>query len=297
MQQRAVQPLSGRRDRTVKLALAALALIALLVVVSFATRSGFGHASSSRPTPGYVSWAMSIFLVVFVLMIPVAIYAYGIHARESLAQKQRKPYYVRVIRNLVFVLLILGLGLARLFWHGKIHLSFHAPALTPPPHAGKVAGGHRATTAYQPTFQWPVLYGTILLAVLVAAWFWWLRRNAPPAAELREPTVAEDVAASIADAIDDLEAEPDARLAVIAAYARMERAFDRHGLERRPSETPAEYLRRILTGLGSRAEPVARLTELFEQAKFSAHPIDGSMKRDAIDALRAIRSDLQEAGA
>jgi len=135
--------------------------------------------------------------------------------------------------------------------------------------------------------------------LLVVAWFWWMRRNAPPATEAAavELTAAEDVAAAISDAIDDLEAEPDARAAVIAAYARMERTFDRRGLERRPSETPVEYLRRILVGLGSRAEPVARLTGLFEQAKFSDHEIDGSMKRDAIDALRAIRSDLQAVGA
>jgi Domain of unknown function (DUF4129) len=291
-----MQPLPSRRDRTTKLALAALALLVLLVVVSLATRSGFGHASATRPTPGYVSWAMSVFLVFFVLMIPVAIYAYSIQARESLLQNERKPYYVRIIRNLAFVFLLAGLGLARLFWHGKIHLAWHAPGLTPPPGSSKAASGGNHND-YRPTFQWPVLYATILLAALVAGWFWWMRRNAPPPVERphAELGAAEDVAATISDAIDDLEAEPDARAAVIAAYARMERVFERHGLDRRPSETPFEYLRRILVGLGSRAEPVSRLTALFEQAKFSDHVIDGSMKRDAIDALRAIRSDLQEA--
>jgi uncharacterized protein DUF4129 len=294
MQERTVQPLPSRRDRTLKLALAALVLLVLLAVVSLATRSGFGHASSSAPTPGYVSWAMSVFLVIFVLMIPVAIYVYSIQTRESLVQKERKPFHVRVIRNLAIVLLIAIIGLARVYWHGKFHAGWHLPSVTPPPQAGKTVGRHENT--YQPTFQWPVLYATIALAAVVVAWFWWLRRNAAPAVDqIREPTAAEDVAASITDAIDDLEAEADPRAAVIAAYARMERAFDRHGLDRRPSETPLEYLSRILVGLGSRAEPVARLTVLFEQAKFSDHVIDGSMKRDAIDALRAIRSDLQAA--
>ena len=291
-----MQPYPTRRDRTLKLALAAVALLVLLVVVSFATRSGFGHAASSRPTPAYVSWAMSVFLVIFVLMIPVAIYAYGVQGREFRAQKERRPYHVRVIRNLAFVLLLAIIGLARIYWHGKFHIGWSSPPVKHPPGAGQVVGGHQNT--YRPTFQWPVLYATILLAVLVAGWFWWARRNALPPLPLdAEPTVAEDVAATIADAIDDLEAEPDARAAVIAAYARMERTFDRRGLERRPSETPVEYLRRILVGLGSRAEPVARLTGLFEQAKFSDHVIDGSMKHDAIDALRAIRADLQAAPA
>jgi hypothetical protein len=113
----------------------------------------------------------------------------------------------------------------------------------------------------------------------------------------REQTVAEDFAASIGDAIDDLENEPDARRAVIAAYARMENVLARNGLKRRPSETPVEYLRRILLGLTSRGDSVSRLTSLFEQAKFSRHEIDVSMKLDAIGALREIRDDLQEAHA
>jgi hypothetical protein len=109
--------------------------------------------------------------------------------------------------------------------------------------------------------------------------------------------VAEDFAATIGDAIGDLEAEPDARRAVIAAYARMEGVLGRHGLRRKPSETPVEYLGRILGGLTSRSDAVARLTGLFEEAKFSRHDIDDPMKRDAIGALRAIRDDLQESPA
>jgi hypothetical protein len=75
----------------------------------------------------------------------------------------------------------------------------------------------------------------------------------------------------------------------------MEAAFGRQGLKRRVSETAIEYLRRILLGLGSRNDAVTRLTDLFEQAKFSRHEIDASMKDDAIDALRTIRADLRAA--
>jgi hypothetical protein len=61
------------------------------------------------------------------------------------------------------------------------------------------------------------------------------------------------------------------------------------------SETPVEYLRRVLLELTDRADAVARLTDLFELAKFSRHEIDSSMKLDAIGALREIRDDLQAA--
>jgi hypothetical protein len=77
----------------------------------------------------------------------------------------------------------------------------------------------------------------------------------------------------------------------------MEGVFGRHGLRREASETATEYLQRILLGLTTRVDAVGRLTGLFEQAKFSDHPIDGRMKQDAIDSLRVIRDDLQVAGA
>ena len=156
----------------------------------------------------------------------------------------------------------------------------------------------RQAGAFEPTFEWPVL--AIALAVLAVGGHLRLpqlsRTQAADGGHLLEPTVAEDFAATIGDAIGDLEAEPDARRAVIAAYARMEGVLGRHGLRRKPSETPVEYLGRILGGLTSRSDAVARLTGLFEEAKFSRHEIDDAMKRDAIEALRAIRDDLRQTG-
>jgi hypothetical protein len=77
----------------------------------------------------------------------------------------------------------------------------------------------------------------------------------------------------------------------------MEAVLARNGLRRLPSETPLEYLRRILLGLTARADAVKQLTSLFEQAKFSRHDIDDAMKQRAIDSLRVIRDDLRGAPA
>jgi len=294
-----MQPFPQGHGRSLRVASVLLALLVLLAVVAFASRTGFGHASNATPTPGYVNWATSVVLVLFFAMTPVAVWAYLRQTRERLEKTRHRSFQMRVIRGLAFVF-ILGL-----IWPIRIYLARHI-------HVGHglhdlFFGNHRAArrrspgtgpAAYSPTFQWPVLWAALaLLLAAIAGWVWWRRTHPTVPLEARTPTMQSDVAESIVDAIDDLESEPDARRAVIAAYARMEAVFGRHGLRRRASETATEYVQRILLGLTTRAEAVGRLTGLFEQAKFSDHPIDGGMKQDAIDALRVIRDDLRVAEA
>ena len=113
------------------------------------------------------------------------------------------------------------------------------------------------------------------------------RRRAPEAAP--RATVAEgarDAAAAAA-----IPADP--RAAVLAAYARMEAALATVGLARRPSDAPREYLARLEAGLGGGRAPAARLTELFERARFSPHPVGEDLRRDAIGALESLRAELE----
>ena len=107
--------------------------------------------------------------------------------------------------------------------------------------------------------------------------------------------MGERLAAVLDETLDDLRAEQDARRAVIAAYARMERVLAAHGVPRRPSEAPLEYLARALRDLDVPASAALDLTELFERAKFSPHPIDAAMKDEAIGALATVRDDLRAA--
>jgi hypothetical protein len=292
-----MQPPETGHTRTLRLALVAATLFVLLGVVAFASRSGFGHATGAAPTPAYVSWAMSLFLVLFVLMIPFAAWAYSVSAREWRTQNvHRKSMQARIVRSLGIFAIVLFIFAARAYLKKHHALpTIYAPWL----HPGKGRGANATThKPYNPEFEWPVLWATILVLAAGAALFWWKFRSLlAPSVVREEQSFADDVSATITDAIDDLEAEPDPRRAVIAAYARMETTLGRHGLQRRPSETPIEYLRRALLGLTSHAEPVTRLTGLFELAKFSRRPIGPEMKDDAISALRAIHDDLQAAPA
>jgi hypothetical protein len=286
-------PVTGR---SIRLALVAFALLALLGVVAFASRSGLGHQSQAKPSPGYLNYAFTAFLILFVLMIPIAAYALALQAREG--EVARKSYRQRTLESIGMLFFFGCLAFIVIYLKRHHHSLFplNSKALKNSTLGKDHPHGHRA--AVEPQFEYTVLWIALAGLVVGGGWFYfvWRTRKKRTAVPLElEQTVAEDFAASIGDAIDDLESEPDARRAVIAAYARMETVLARNGLRRRPSETPVEYLRRILLGLTSRGDSVSRLTSLFEQAKFSRHAIDVSMKQDAIGALREIREDLQGA--
>lgn len=292
-------PLGEPRGRGARLALVAGALVVLLAIVALASRSGFGGHSRAAPTSSYASYAFTVFLILFALMIPVAVYAFLVQMRETDLTK-RRSLPARMFRQLG-ILMIFGAAAFAIVYIKTHHGHLFGIHVTPLQRAGNGTGsgssGGRA--AFEPTFEWSVLWIAVILFIVAVVGFLVTRRRRPKGLEQLPATadVGEELAASIGDAIDDLEAEPDARRAVIAAYARMESVLARRGLRRRVSETPVEYLRRILLGLTARVDAVVRLTDLFELAKFSHHDIDTSMKLEAIAALREIRDDLQAAPA
>jgi hypothetical protein len=282
--------------RHLRLALVALGLLGLLTLVAFASRGGLGRTTDSPPTPAYVSYAMTLFLILFVLAVPVAIYAQVMQIREQAVE--RKSFQSRVVRSLltVGVFVVVGAVAIYLRTHHTHLFNFNSSMFRRSGSALSHGRGKKGAARYEPQFEWTVFWVAVaVLAVIAAALVisWRRRRGNLAGIGLHEPSMADEIADSMSDAIDDLEAEPDARRAVIAAYARMETVLGRHGLERRPSQTPVEYLRRVLLDLTTRAEAVSRLTDLFEQAKFSSHPIGRAMKQDAIGALREIRDDLR----
>jgi hypothetical protein len=93
-------------------------------------------------------------------------------------------------------------------------------------------------------------------------------------------------------ALEPLREPADPRAAVIEAYARMEQVLAAQRLGRREAEAPREYLHRVLGAQGAPEASLRSLTELFEEARFSRHPIPESASRDAASALRAVRTAL-----
>ena len=232
----------------------------------------------------------------FVLAIPVAAYGFLIQAREG--QVARKSFKSRILSNFATMLFFGFLAFMVIYMKRHHNQIFHidTSALDKSKNALKNRPHRTGAAKYEPHFEWLVFWIALAGIIVSAAAMYVLYRRQKKRKSLTagpEPNMTEDLITSMSDAIDDLEAEPDARRAVIAAYARMEGVLGRHGLRRKPSETPLEYLRRILLGLTGRADAVQRLTSLFEQAKFSRRDIDVSMKQDAIGALREIRDDME----
>ena len=126
----------------------------------------------------------------------------------------------------------------------------------------------------------------VMLLMVVIRWRMLDRRFA------MEGGVPDRTAAAIAVdvSLDALRREPDPRRAVIAAYAAMEGALSGAGLGRHRSEAPMEYVRRVLTEQTRAPEEVRTVTDLFQVAKFSRHPVDEGMRSDAIEALERIRA-------
>ena len=108
-----MQPLEPSTGRSLRLAVVAVAVLTLLAIVAFASRSGFGHSTQAKPTPGYVSYAFTAFLILFVLAIPVAAWSFLMQAREG--GHQRKSFKSRVVQNLLTVLFFLLIGVIVLY--------------------------------------------------------------------------------------------------------------------------------------------------------------------------------------
>jgi DNA ligase D-like protein (predicted 3'-phosphoesterase) len=93
---------------------------------------------------------------------------------------------------------------------------------------------------------------------------------------------------AVETAMEPLRNPTDPRAAVIAAYASMEKALAERELGRRTPEAPREYLSRVLREQGMPERSLTTLTTLFEEARFSLHPIPRSAPRRALRALENV---------
>ncbi|MFL5234440.1 MAG: DUF4129 domain-containing protein [Microvirga sp.] len=265
-------------------------LLAAVAVASHAHRPGGGSGGGSSDTPRLLfEYTASVLFVLFPIGVLVVLWVMSLGRRQRLLQGGGPR---RQFASLLVVCLI-GLPAALATRH---YLHFHSRQQQATAKPGSLQPGtdSRRRKRAEPEFQWlpALLTGSILFATAggMVALVVWKRRQG--AGWEREAELSAALDELLADTLDDLRAERDPRKAVIGAYARLERTFAAHDVERDPSETPREYVERALDRLGVSSFAVRRLTQLYERAKFSPHEIDAGMKDDAIEALAGLRAEL-----
>jgi len=278
---------SGRRT-----ALLAAGLLVGLTLVGLAAgerwRGGAGRAEGSVPL--FVIDAMLVVGAVLggVTMVLFALVYGGSYGSVAL-ERRRRSSTMRVVTSVAIVIIaIFAVVAIRKAWAERFSRDARSDPAAIQPGERAQEDGERAEDR---TLDWRVVGGAFVVALIGSAYAArLLMRNA------REPGLPDDpaeaVAAILDDTLQDLYDERDPRRAVVATYARMELALGLHGLPRRRSEAPAEYLERALEELSASASSASRLTRLFEWARFSDHPVEPGMKTEAIQALEAVRDEL-----
>jgi hypothetical protein len=161
---------------------------------------------------------------------------------------------------------------------------------------GLVAGSNGRSAAARPSgsgFVLPTwlpwtLIAIAAMALAVAIVVFLMRRKTA----VDEPPDRDAARSAVQAAIGALDTAQDPRAAVIAAYRAMERTFAAHGLARSPTEAPREYLARMLAVRSATDGEASTLTNLFEEARFSTHPISERVRELALTALQRLRARL-----
>jgi hypothetical protein len=140
-------------------------------------------------------------------------------------------------------------------------------------------------------------YALLALALVaaVAISIWWSARQRRPAAvpEIPDDGVsAEELRDAVASGRVALAALDDARAAIIACYAAMERSLAARGAARGVADTPDEVLARALARGVVRGDAAPRLTALFYEARFSTHPVGTGQRDAALAALDELSAEL-----
>lgn len=284
----------GSGGRTLAAALAVIALVAIVAIASGGSTPS-GAIGEHRPSEGMLDAFLSLFVVamaVGAVLVVVMLSFFGRYVPDGLVRKRRSP--VQSIVTFVVVMVLLGI-VVRAF-AGKVESRPRPPAVQPPSGTAGAGTGDAASAGYEPQFVlWPVLAVGVLVGVALVGW--WLAARGRRSVHEPPVTPVEALADVLAETLDDLRAERDPRRAVIAAYARMERALAASGLPRAPAEAPDEYLERILDDLAVSRRAAARLTSLFAWARFSGHDVRPEMKDEAIDTLEEVQRELAAAEA
>jgi len=264
---------------------------ALLVLAGIASHGRPLSGSPGRgPTATFFDYVFTTIVLFAVVMLAVLVYSFT-SFRRGAAVPRRGRWHL----SSSLIMLALSAAAAVLILHSKFEQRLRQLEQGLKTNSAQGTTGLKtgpATHVRNARLRWDEVAIAAALLGGAAAFLLASRRTRRPPKPWRFRS-REAVSAALDFSLDDLRNEPDLRRAIIAAYARMERALATAGVARRPSEAPFEYLERALRSLDTSAAAVSRLTALFEWAKFSQHEPGPEMRDEAIDALASLRDELR----
>jgi hypothetical protein len=272
-------------------------MLVFLGLVAAASRAHHVPGTSAgvhSPPAGVGDYLFTMLLLVVAVGFLLLLYIW-FSERDLLAQAHRGRQKKGTYRALIIIFLFLGvLPVLR----SRFHL-FQHPQKVPPTtvHNGRSHPGKKKPN--QVNLHRPPRFEFLPIAIATAAGLVFLgylgvrsmRRARTPLVE--QHLLEREFESLLDDTLDDLYANPDARAAIIAAYARMEKLFAARGFARDPAETSMEYLSRCVGELRASGAALGRLTGLFQRAKFSPHEVVQPMRDEAIEALTQVRDELR----
>ena len=293
-----MEPNASPSERLRRGLLTLVVVLGLLALVALASKGAtpLGTSGTRRPSDRVLDVFLSIGLVIMglgaVIFFYLAFLRRDVLRERARRRQERSRWHSFVIGGIAFLILAVVVRISsERFARGDQGTAGRAR-----PPIGTTTGSNGPSDAYQGQFTWvPVLVVLSLGAAASVAVYLAARARRPPLPPLDPSSLAEALADVLELSLDDLRAEKDPRRAVIGAYARLERTLAAYGLPRRPSEAPFEYVERMLGDLAVSSVSIARLTQLFERAKFSQHEVAPEMKDEAIDALEMIQFELRAA--
>lgn len=184
-------------------------------------------------------------------------------------------------------------GLLLLLWPRFVHAlqSAQIPGPSANPAASNGTGWPTATGTPIGVFLAVTVLAAIVLLVVL------LRRGmSPPELEeesVDDPAARSSAADAVRDVIDELELGGDVRSAVLACFRRFCLLLGARGITAQLTLTPRELDHLAVERLHVSGEASGTLTSLFEEARYSVHPLGEADRQRAIESLAGIRAALE----
>jgi len=294
------RPWRGRTEWAVPLLLfLAIVLVAALAfnVANLDTGGevipGGGASGGTSPSAlgAFDPFLGDLFLVVFASFV-IAMLVYAILRRKVQQKAPTKPFsWWQVISSAIGLILVMALLLA---WPRMVQ-AFRIGQT--PPTTGD-AGGAGAT-------GWPVAAGaplglflglTVLATIVILVAL--LRRGAGVVEIDNEPSdddpaTRHAAADAVQDAIEELEVGGDVRAVILACFRRFSALLGARGITAQGALTPRELEDLAVGRLQVSREASSTLISLFEEARYSVHPLGEADRHRAIESLAGIRVALE----